>query len=184
MTFLLASLGPLLLATAPQDAPPTRATPRDRPPPLALPGVPDWLAGHAFEQDAFTFVRIRYDSAAPGGRRSALLWATDFPDAELNLVAQLGHLTRLDVSEPSRVLRLTDFETSNGPDVRVLLIANSDATDNDTVKNSMPVELGKLKGNIGDQNYDVPAALDLAKYKAVTIWCNRFSVNFGTAPLS
>ncbi len=83
-----------------------------------------------------------------------------------------------------RVLRLSNFETSNGPDVRVLLIAASDATDNDMVKNAMPVELGKLKGNIGDQNYEVPADLDLDKYHAVTIWCNRFGVNFGTAPLT
>jgi hypothetical protein len=41
-----------------------------------------------------------------------------------------------------------------------------------------------LKGNIGDQNYELPANADLAKYRAVTIWCKRFSVNFGTAPLS
>ena len=46
------------------------------------------------------------------------------------------------------------------------------------------VELGKLKGTEGDQNYDVPADLDLAKYRAVTIWCRRFSVNFATAPLT
>jgi electron transfer DM13 len=82
-----------------------------------------------------------------------------------------------------RVLRLTGFETSNGPDVRVLLAAVPDATDNDTVKKASPVELGKLKGNIGDQNYEVPADLDLSKYRSVVIWCNRFGVNFGTAPL-
>lgn len=82
-----------------------------------------------------------------------------------------------------RVLRFTGFETSNGPDVRVLLIAASDANDNDTVKNAGYVEVGKLKGNVGDQNYDLPAGVDLNKYKAVTIWCNRFSVNFATAPL-
>jgi len=40
-----------------------------------------------------------------------------------------------------------------------------------------------MKGNIGDQNYDVPASVDLAKYRAATIWCARFNVNFGTAPL-
>jgi hypothetical protein len=82
-----------------------------------------------------------------------------------------------------RVLRLTGFETSNGPDVRVLLITAGDAMDNDTVKNGSPREIAPLKGNIGDQNYDLPADLDLSKYRAVTIWCNRFSVNFGTAPL-
>ena len=46
------------------------------------------------------------------------------------------------------------------------------------------VDLGALKGNIGDQNYDVPADLDLSRYRAVSIWCRRFSVNFGAAPLA
>jgi hypothetical protein len=82
-----------------------------------------------------------------------------------------------------RVLRFTGFATSNGPDVRVLLIAAPDASDNDTVKNAGYIEVAKLKGNVGDQNYDLPAGVDLNKYKAVTIWCNRFSVNFATAPL-
>ncbi len=88
------------------------------------------------------------------------------------------------LEEGRRVLRLTDFETSNGPDVRVYLVAASDVTDNDTVKKSGFVELGKLKGNIGAQNYDVPADVDLARYRSVTIWCRRFGVNFGTAPLT
>jgi hypothetical protein len=83
-----------------------------------------------------------------------------------------------------RVLRLTGFETSNGPDVRVLLVAAADASDNDSVTAAPRVELGALKGNVGDQNYDIPANVDLSKFKAVTIWCNRFGVNFGTAPLS
>src|ERR671933_84994 len=83
----------------------------------------------------------------------------------------------------SRVLRLTDFATSNGPDVRVYLVAAPDVTDNATVKQAGFVELGALKGNKGDQNYAVPATVDLAKYRTVTIWCRRFSVNFGSAPL-
>ena len=88
------------------------------------------------------------------------------------------------LSDGMRTLRLTNFETSNGPDVHVYLVAAADAKDNDTVKNAGFVELGSLKGNIGDQNYDVPANVDLAKYRAVTIWCARFNVNFGTAPLT
>lgn len=83
-----------------------------------------------------------------------------------------------------RVLRLTEFATSNGPDVRVYLVAAPDAGDNETVKKAGFVELGKLKGTEGDQNYELPADLDLSKYRAVTIWCRRFSVNFGTAPLT
>lgn len=87
------------------------------------------------------------------------------------------------LADGKRALRLTNFETSNGPDVHVYLVAAADAKDNETVKNAGFVELGSLKGNIGDQNYDVPANVDLAKYRAVTIWCARFGVNFGTAPL-
>ena len=83
-----------------------------------------------------------------------------------------------------RVLRFTRFETSNGPDVQVYLGIAQDATDNDTVKKAGFYSLGPIKGNIGDQNYDIPADVDLAKYRSVTIWCRRFGVNFGTAPIT
>ncbi|HMK20965.1 MAG TPA: DM13 domain-containing protein, partial [Terriglobales bacterium] len=71
----------------------------------------------------------------------------------------------------------------NGPDVRVYLVATTDASDSDTVKKAGFVEVGALKGNVGDQNYEIASDLDLNKYRAVTIWCKRFSVNFATAPL-
>lgn len=87
------------------------------------------------------------------------------------------------LADGKHFLRLTNFETSNGPDVHVYLIAASDAVDSKTVKKAGFLELGSLQGNIGDQNYVIPADADLAKYRAVTIWCKRFSVNFGTAPL-
>lgn len=88
------------------------------------------------------------------------------------------------LADGSRVLRLTEFETSNGPDVHVYLVAAEDATDNATVTTAGFVDLGSIKGNIGDQNYSLPADLDLSKYRAATIWCARFKVNFGTAPLA
>jgi hypothetical protein len=94
-----------------------------------------------------------------------------------------GTATIFELADGKRVLRLAGFETSNGPDVHVLLGKAADATDNDTVKNAGYVDLGSLKGNIGDQNYDVPADVNLSEYNSVTIWCNRFNVNFGTAPL-
>ena len=87
------------------------------------------------------------------------------------------------VADGKKTLRLTDFATSNGPALHVYLVAADDAKDNDTVKKAGFLDLGPLKGNIGDQNYDLPADTDLTKYRAVTIWCQRFSVNFGTAPL-
>jgi hypothetical protein len=95
-----------------------------------------------------------------------------------------GNASVYQLADGKRILRFTNFETSNGPDVHVYLIAANDASDSETVKKAGFLELGSLKGNIGDQNYDIPANADLARYRAVTIWCKRFSVNFGTAPLN
>jgi hypothetical protein len=83
-----------------------------------------------------------------------------------------------------RMLTLTGFETSNGPALHVYLVNAQDATDNDTVTKAGFVSLGPLKGNLGDQSYEVPGDVDLGTHRAVTIWCRRFGVNFGTAPLS
>jgi hypothetical protein len=88
------------------------------------------------------------------------------------------------LADGKRILRFTNFETSNGPDVHVYLVAANDASDSDMVKKAGFREIGSLKGNIGDQNYELPSDVDLAKYRAVSIWCQRFGVNFGTAPLA
>ena len=95
-----------------------------------------------------------------------------------------GVATILELPDGKRILRLTNFATSNGPDVHVYLVAASDAMDSATVKQAGFVDLGSIKGNVGDQNYEVPSSADLSKYQAVTIWCARFNVNFGTAPLT
>ena len=83
------------------------------------------------------------------------------------------------------VLRLTNFKTSNGPDVHVVLIAAKDADDDaNFLKSSTErVELGLLKGNEGNQNYNIPAGTDLKKFQTVSIYCERFNANFGAAPL-
>jgi hypothetical protein len=83
------------------------------------------------------------------------------------------------------VLRLTNFKTSNGPDVHVVMIAaNDDAADANFLKSSTEkLELGALKGNEGDQNYTIPAGTDLDKFQTVSIYCERFTANFGAAPL-
>jgi hypothetical protein len=94
-----------------------------------------------------------------------------------------GVATVFQLADGKKTLRLTNFATSNGPDVHVYLVAATDAKDNDAVTKAGFIDLGSMKGNIGDQNYELPANADLAKYRAVTIWCKRFSVNFGTAPL-
>lgn len=95
-----------------------------------------------------------------------------------------GMATVFQLPEGKKVLRLTNFETSNGPDVHVYLVGANDAADNAAVTNAGFIDLGSIKGNQGDQNYDLPAGTNLSKYRAVTIWCARFKVNFGTASLS
>ena len=96
-----------------------------------------------------------------------------------------GRATIYEETDGRRILRLTNFKTSNGPDVNVVLIAPKDASDDANFLKSGAewVELGKLKGNEGDQNYEIPAGTDLNKYHAVSIYCERFNANFGTAPL-
>lgn len=94
-----------------------------------------------------------------------------------------GTATVFQLADGKKTLRLTDFATSNGPDVHVYLVAADDVKDNDTVTKAGFIDVGSMKGNIGDQNYDLPVEADLTKYRAVTIWCKRFGVNFGTAPL-
>jgi len=94
-----------------------------------------------------------------------------------------GTATIYQMGDGTRVLRLTSFSTSNGPDVHVYMVAAGDAKDVATVKRAGFIDLGVLKGNLGDQNYKVGSDLDLAKYRAVSIWCKRFSVNFGAAAL-
>jgi hypothetical protein len=94
-----------------------------------------------------------------------------------------GTATIYQMGDGTRVLRFTDFSTSNGPDVHVYLVAADDAKDVATVQRAGFIDLGVIKGNVGDQNYALGADLDLAKYRAVSIWCKRFSVNFGAAAL-
>jgi hypothetical protein len=97
-----------------------------------------------------------------------------------------GRATIYQEKDGKLVLRLTRFKTSNGPDVHVVLIAVKDADDDaNFLKNGTDrVELGALKGNEGDQNYDIPAGTDLAKFQTVSIYCERFNANFGAAPLT
>jgi electron transfer DM13 len=96
-----------------------------------------------------------------------------------------GRATIYKTPDGKRYLRLSDFATSNGPDVHVLLVRADDKTlEQEIVKGNLDsVELGALKGNQGDQNYDLPASADLNKYQAVAIYCERFHAVFGVAKL-
>jgi hypothetical protein len=97
--------------------------------------------------------------------------------------SSLAHDTRgnaivQELADGSRVLRLEDFETSNGPDVRVYLSAGKDGSYGKDF-----IDLGGLKGNVGNQNYTIPSGTDLDRYDTAVIWCRRFTVAFGAAEL-
>ena len=77
-----------------------------------------------------------------------------------------------------RILRLENFRSTNGPDLYVYL--SKDAT---SIGDGF-VDLGLLKGNVGNQNYNIPQDVDLDQYSYVLIWCKQFSVLFGYAELS
>lgn len=82
----------------------------------------------------------------------------------------------LTLSNGSQILRLENFKSTNGPDVHLYLSNNKQANDF--------IDLGRLKANIGNQNYQIPLDTDYNKYKYVLIWCQPFSVLFGSAQLN
>jgi hypothetical protein len=96
-----------------------------------------------------------------------------------------GRATIYKSPDGQQYLRLTDFMTSNGPDVHVVLARSDDpGLQQEIVKGNLDsVELGSLKGNQGDQNYDLPATTDVTKYGTVVIYCERFHAIFGEAKL-
>src|SRR6185503_5899193 len=78
-------------------------------------------------------------------------------------------------ADTGNVLRLEEFRSTNGPDLYVYLSTDKGATEY--------VNLGRLKANMGNQNYDIPDGTDLSKYDTVLVWCQQFSVLFGSAEL-
>ena len=81
----------------------------------------------------------------------------------------------------SYVLRIENLDVLNGPDLRVLLSPHADVRSSDGLGEY--VELGKLKGNKGNQNYAIPEGIDVTQYKSVVIYCKPFKVVFNTANL-
>ena len=110
--------------------------------------------------NATTFSRIRTGSFVGAG--------DGFHNAEgIAKIIQLG-------DGSTTILRLENFKSTNGADVHVYLSTNKKTA-------SDFVDLGRLKANNGNQNYNIPTRTELSKYKAVLIWCQPFSVLFGSA---
>jgi len=113
------------------------------------------------------------------GREPATLAAGSF--------RSLGHATSgravaLRLSDGRRFLRLAELRTSNGPDLFEYLSAAAADAPRDSFDDDF-VALGRLKGNQGNQNYLIPAGVDLTRYSTAVIWCRRFTYAFGAAPL-
>ena len=94
-----------------------------------------------------------------------------------------GTATIYQLGEGTHVLRLEDFSVTNGPDLHVLLTGHPDPQDRDDVKDPGYVDLGSLKGNIGNQNYEIPATADIDSFGSVVIYCQPFHVVFSVAAL-
>ena len=149
---------------------------------IPIVAVVAFLAWYAFRPERLV-VNRRVDEAIPtaqGGLSPQPLVSGQFYSI---LHPTAGTATIYRMGDGTRVLRFTGFSTSNGPDVHVYMVASDDAKDVATVQQAGFIDLGTIKGNIGDQNYTLGPDVDLSKYRAVSVWCKRFSVNFGAAPL-
>lgn len=153
---------------------------------IALAVVIAAIAGWYVFRPERLFINQSVNEQFPTATAAALAQPSVLASGSFHTVAHetKGNAVVYQLPDGKQTLRLTDFQTSNGPDVQVYLVKAKDATDNDTVTRAGFIHIGALKGNIGDQNYDLPVGVDLTQYRAVTIWCRRFGVNFGTAALS
>ena len=88
------------------------------------------------------------------------------------------------LQDGSHVVRFEDFRTTNGPDLVVYLAKHPQPTRAADVVDNGYVSLGNLKGNVGSQNYAIPAGTDIAEYNSVVIWCELFGVLFSPAALT
>jgi len=100
----------------------------------------------------------------------------NFKDAGDGFHMVAGVAKIINLEDGRTFLRLESLKATNGPDLYVYLATGTDSSD--------IVNLGRLKGNIGNQNYEIPTGTDLAKYNTVLIWCKAFSTLFGSAKLS
>ena len=122
------------------------------------------------------------DASGSAGSQAAGLTG-EFRDAD-SFHKGSGTATVYDLgADGGRILRLEDFRVTNGPDLRVLLANSPDPESHSDLDDAGYVELGKLKGNVGSQNYDIPPDVSLADVQSVVIYCNPFRVVFSVATL-
>jgi hypothetical protein len=151
---------------------------------LAGIGVPFFAAAWWVFRPEKLWVNVKVNEPAPFGT------SADLQPLYTGLLAGRAHPTSGRASvyqspDGKRDLRLKDFMTSDGPDVHLVLAQSSDEKlGQDFVKGDLNrVELGVMKANQGDQNYDLPDSADLSKYDEVVVYCERFHAVFGVAKL-
>ena len=98
-----------------------------------------------------------------------------------------GTAELIQLADGHRVLALKELHTSDGPALHVWLtdapvLAGSAGWH--VFDDGRQLDLGDLKGNVGNQLYRIPDDADLQNYSSVSIWCERFSVSFGAAELT
>lgn len=125
-------------------------------------------------------------SASPAGQptdapRDRVLARGEFEDAEHGTE---GVAKVLELADGRRFVRLEDLATSDGPDLHVWITDRPSGGDWGSYDDGRFVRLGELKANNGNQNYEIPADADLSGLTSVVIWCDRFNVAFGTAPVT
>jgi len=141
-----------------------------------------FAAWYAFRPERL-FINRQVDEAFPAARETSPSQLVESGSFYGVAHPTTGTATVYRLADGDRILRFTNFKTSNGPDVHVYLVAADDAKDSETVKRTDFIDLGTIKGNMGDQNYALARDVDLSKYRTVSIWCKRFAVNFGAASL-
>ncbi len=135
--------------------------------------------------------QIGEDSAAPAAQQAmppdmpaepVILARGSFIDID-PIHGAVGTATVYALPTGERILRFEDFRSKNGPDLHVYLSSEA-PTSTFAGLGEMALHLGALKGNIGSQNYDIPADADLSQFKSIVIYCRPFSVVFSTAEFS
>ncbi|MEO0701446.1 MAG: DM13 domain-containing protein [Pseudomonadota bacterium] len=143
-----------------------------------------FVAGNAFWYLASPlWIDVEVNETLAGADTLTTVATGNFRDAD-RAHSGTGVATILARPDGSAVLRLTEFEVTNGPDLEVWLSASPDPQRSSDVADNAWLALGQLKGNIGDQNYDIPAGTDLSAYRSVVIWCEQFGVLFSPAALA
>lgn len=120
------------------------------------------------------------DEAMPAEAQPVAVLQGEFIDAD-NFHQGAGTATIYQLPNGNHIVRFENFEVTNGPNLHVLLASNPQPTS--SADKGDYIDLGSLKGNAGNQNYEIPAGTDISQYQSIVIYCVPFQVVFSTATL-